>query len=232
MIKDNLIFLREGLCRLKDTGALFPTSRYAAQAMVAPLRERNGIQRPLRILEVGPGTGSVSLRVIEQMRVGDELTVCEINPSLMKILKEKLAEHPFYSRHSSRIHYFCGPVQELAEDCVFDVIVCSLPFLNFDLTTIGEIFTKFRQVSHSETLMTYYEYLGIRAMSVAVAPPARRRRMRELDVFLDRMLQTHKVRGTKVWANLSPITVYQLRDIDRLALPEECIEAVNQAANQ
>ena len=56
MIKENLVFLREFLLEFKTTGACFPTSRWAAQALITPLREPN--RPPRNILELGPGTGS------------------------------------------------------------------------------------------------------------------------------------------------------------------------------
>ena len=83
MIKENLVFLREFLLEFKTTGACFPTSRWAAQALIAPLREDN--RPPKNILELGPGTGSVTMPMLREMRDGDSLTICEINPRFMKL---------------------------------------------------------------------------------------------------------------------------------------------------
>ena len=48
MIREYAIFLREAVSALRTTGALFPASRWAADAMVSPLflEPRRG---PLRI---------------------------------------------------------------------------------------------------------------------------------------------------------------------------------------
>ena len=83
MIKQNLVFLREFLLEFKTTGACFPTSKWAAQALIKPLRDTK--RKPMRILELGPGTGSVTLPILRELREGDTLTICEINPRFMKV---------------------------------------------------------------------------------------------------------------------------------------------------
>jgi phospholipid N-methyltransferase len=86
MFKENLVFLREFLLEFKTTGACFPTSRWAAQALITPLRAPE--RAPKNILELGPGTGSVTMPLLREMRPGDHLTICEINPRFMKSLKD------------------------------------------------------------------------------------------------------------------------------------------------
>src|SRR5260370_24268622 len=49
-------FFRESRRHFGNTGSFLPSSRFLARALVSELRKPRG---PFRILEVGPGTGSV-----------------------------------------------------------------------------------------------------------------------------------------------------------------------------
>lgn len=207
MLKDNIVFFRECLKEFEKTGTAFPTSKWAASALTDPLRGKRG---PKRILEIGPGTGPVTVKILEDMAPEDRLMICEINPRFMQALKENLADNPNFIAHRDRIEFFEGPVQELPEHQHYDVIVCALPFLNFELQTVEEIFTKLKRVGAPGTVMTYYQYIGMRSLSRAVSSPRTRQRMRELDSFFDSMYAKHLTGKKRVWLNLLPINIYTL----------------------
>lgn len=209
MIKENLVFLREFLTEFKTTGACFPTSRWAAQALIAPLREDN--RPPKKILELGPGTGSVTMPILREMRDGDSLTICEINPRFMKALQERLEQNSDYQRHRQMVTFFEGPAQELPLGVRYDMIVCALPFVNFDLKTVQDIFQRLRDVSSSETLMTYYEYIGMRTFNDALAPADRAERIREVNDYLKRSGSLNYLARERIWLNLLPVNIYTVK---------------------
>jgi phospholipid N-methyltransferase len=209
MIKENLVFLREFLLEFKTTGACFPTSKWAAQALITPLRNPN--RKPMRILELGPGTGSVTIPLIKEMRPGDSLTICEINPRFMKALKDTLEREEAFQTNKHQIEFFLGAAQEIEAHKPFDVIVCALPFLNFDLETVKEIFAKLREVSTPDTLMTYYEYIGARKFNQTVGAQSRKDRVSQVNGFLRESGQVRNIDCTKVWLNLFPISIYTVK---------------------
>lgn len=215
MIKENIVFFREFISEFKYTGTMFPTSKWAARAMVVPLRGRKE-RSPLNILELGPGTGSVTVRILENMGDRDTLSVCEINPRFMEALRDSLADNPHYLRHRDRISFYTCPVQEMPEDQNYDVIVCALPFLNFDLGTVEEIFAKLKRMSNEETVMTYYEYIGLRKAGLMMSSPKRKERLQQIDSFFDGVFESHLKGRKKVWANLLPINVYMLKNLDSI----------------
>jgi len=69
-------FFREFRHHFRTTGAILPSSRFLARALVRHLR---GPRAPSRILEVGPGTGSVTCEIARRMLPGDRLDAVEIN---------------------------------------------------------------------------------------------------------------------------------------------------------
>lgn len=209
MFKENLVFLREFLLEFKTTGACFPTSRWAAQVLITPLRASN--RGPKNILELGPGTGSVTLPLLRELRPGDHLTICEINPRFMKSLKDTLEADSDYQRVKNQVSFFLGAAQDLPADRIYDIIVCALPFVNFDLETVQAIFSKLRQVSTPDTLMTYYEYIGVRKFNETLGAPERRDRIAQVDDYLRQSGYISYLKRERVWLNLFPINIYTVR---------------------
>ena len=209
MLKENLVFLREFLLEFKTTGACFPTSKWAAQALITPLKSQD--RGPKNILELGPGTGSVTIPIIKELRDGDHLTICEINPRFMKALKDSLEEVEEFRRNRHRVSFFEGAAQDLPTDRIFDTIVCALPFVNFDLLTVQAIFSKLREISTRNTLMTYYEYMGMRKFNEAVAAPERRSRIAEVNEYLKQSGAINYLGCERVWLNLLPVNIYTVK---------------------
>jgi phosphatidylethanolamine/phosphatidyl-N-methylethanolamine N-methyltransferase len=209
MLKENLVFLREFLLEFKTTGACFPTSRWAAQALITPLRAPD--RGPKNILELGPGTGSVTLPLLKELQPGDHLTICEINPRFMKSLKETLEQEEDYRRVRDQISFFLGAAQDLPSNRMYDIIVCALPFVNFDLETVQAIFSKLREISSRDTLMTYYEYIGVRKFNETVGAPERRDRIAQVHEYLKDSGYISYLRRERVWLNLFPINIYTVR---------------------
>src|SRR5215471_18367200 len=63
-------FFRECRQHFHTTGAILPSSRFLARALVRPLF---GPRPTWRILEVGPGTGSVTREIAKRMTMADRL---------------------------------------------------------------------------------------------------------------------------------------------------------------
>src|SRR4051794_9569006 len=82
-------FFREFRHHFRTTGAILPSSRFLARALVRHLR---GPRAPSRILEVGPGTGSVTCEIARRMLPGDRLDAVEINDRFVRLLEERV-EH-------------------------------------------------------------------------------------------------------------------------------------------
>lgn len=208
MLKENLVFLREFLLEFKTTGACFPTSKWAAHALITPLREPN--RAPKRILELGPGTGSVTIPLIREMRPDDHLTICEINPRFMKALKEILEREEAFRAKRDQVEFFEGAAQDIPVSAPYDVIVCALPFVNFDLSTVKAIFAKLRLISTPDTLMTYYEYIGARRINQTLGAQSRKDRVREVNGFLRDSGVVRNIDKKQVWLNLFPIHIYTI----------------------
>lgn len=218
MLRDNLVMFIGFFEEFKNTGTAFNSSRWAARALTNPVRYGNG---PKNILEVGAGTGPVTSEIIKDMSSKDTLTIVEINPKFMAVLKERVKKLPEYELHKDRITFFEGPIQEVPEDDQYDVIVCALPFLNFERKLVEEIFAKLSRLGTESTVMTYYEYIGLRQLGKVVSK-TRKERVEELERFFHDIGHRRLITKKKVWLNVLPIYIYtmklpSLRQSDTLA---------------
>jgi phosphatidylethanolamine/phosphatidyl-N-methylethanolamine N-methyltransferase len=245
MLKDAIMFIREGAVNFQHTGTIFATSSWAAKELSHPINGShliNNIQKesnflnkdsvkvfskkvhlsiengddskmrtPLSILELGAGTGSVTEQILAKMNSEDTLMICEINPSFMRQLKSKLEKNQNFQTHRSRITFFTGPVQELPEDTSYNAFIASLPFLNFDIETVNDIFTKLERIAQPESVMTYYEYIGLRRIGKVLSPQTRRERLHQIDSFFREKHASQKLFHKRVWLNMLPIKIHTLK---------------------
>ena len=91
-IKENTLFLREYVRHFHHTGAVLPSGRFLAAALTRFVREHGNGSR--NILEVGPGTGAVTRRIVGGMNGGDRLDMVELNDSFVARLQERFQTEP------------------------------------------------------------------------------------------------------------------------------------------
>ena len=217
--RENLEFVRAFFTEFKTTGTFFPSSKWAARELARPLTEANreSPRTPKKILEIGAGTGSVTREIVKELEDGDYLAVCELNSRLMEELQRRLQEMPEYQKRKDQIEFFEGPVQEVPEDKQFDILICALPFLNFEVELIDEIFNKLLRLSTEETVMTYFEYIGLRKLGKAVSPKKRKERIKKIESYMSEKYSPRLLNRERVWFNMLPINIYTLDMNHKLA---------------
>src|SRR5262245_42039440 len=103
-------FLRECRRHFKSTGAILPSSRFLARALASELRRS---RHPAQVLEVGPGTGSVTKEILHQLAPNDRLDAVEINGYFLTRLQQRFEEEPFFAAHRDQVRLIHGAVEEL-----------------------------------------------------------------------------------------------------------------------
>ena len=92
-----------------------------------------------KILEVGPGTGTVTNAILAAIQPTDQVTLVEINPEFVNHLRERLRTEPNWQRVAERVTIRTEAIQDFAADDQFDVIVSGLPLNNFSVETVEAI---------------------------------------------------------------------------------------------
>jgi phosphatidylethanolamine/phosphatidyl-N-methylethanolamine N-methyltransferase len=94
MFRDHREFFRQFRTQFQTTGAIAPSSRRVARAMTRYVAADRG---PARILEVGPGTGAVTRRIVDLLKADDRLDMVELNEAFAGRLEERFQREPVFS---------------------------------------------------------------------------------------------------------------------------------------
>lgn len=202
-----LAFLSQSVTRFKHTGAIAPSGGRLAREMTRTIREHEGDRR---ILEVGPGTGPFTRKILEELRPGDTLDIVEINPFFCRNLEERLLR-PFRRRHPSiPVTLHESPIESAGLDGPFDHIVCGLPFNNFPPPLVRGIFRTMIDLLAEDGDLAYFEYAGVRAIKAPVSNRRARHLMRRHDAHAKAMARRHAGDRTFVAANFPPAVAVRL----------------------
>ncbi|MFF2042681.1 class I SAM-dependent methyltransferase [Kitasatospora sp. NPDC058170] len=216
---DRLVFLAEALRTFRSTGALAPSGAGLVNALVVPVTSRP--DRPLSVLEVGAGTGTVTRRLARVLRPGDRLHVVEANPRFVR----RLREDPDLGRLGPRIGLRLSAcrLEELPE-CRpqapdgggplgerYDVVVSGLPLTNFEPAEVRHVLDLYLRLLVPGGELTYFGYLGTTAARTLVSGPRRGARHRAVVRLLRRFEAAHGLGNRTVWRNLPPARAQLLR---------------------
>lgn len=205
---DQVAFLRQLRREFDATGAVAPSSRFLAKALTRPIEQREG---PVRILEIGPGTGAVTRRIAEILRPDDRLDLVELNEQFASILERKFREDKQFQAVADRAQVHVCAVQEFEAEGDYDFIVSGLPLNNFSAEAVREIFDVCFRLLSPTGVLSYFEYIGVRRMRRLISGADERARLTALDGVLSEYLNGHRVQTVAVPANLPPAWVHHLR---------------------
>lgn len=208
-LKDHLEFLRQFRQRFETTGAIAPSSRFLAKAMTEPMARR---ERPGRILEVGPGTGAVTQRIVKLLRPDDHFDLVELNESFAALLRQRFEQDPKYRAVAQRAEVHVCPIQEFAASEPYDVIISGLPLNNFPAELVRSIFETFFKLLAPGGTLSYFEYMYVRPMRKLVAGGQEKTRLTELDRIANDYLSKYRIQRSWVFVNVPPAWVQHLRN--------------------
>lgn len=205
-----LRFLSRYLRDPNSVGAIAPSSRALAEALGEPFRK---CTCPASVLEVGAGTGPVTRYLGTILRTTDSLDICEINHDFADILERDVLSNAHFAPLAAlgRVSLLRLPVQELPGDKRYDFVISGLPLTAFELHDVEDVFEVIRRCLKPGGVFSYFEYLGLRRASRALAFGKRRARIRAVSAYLSQTLKQHRIATQTVLQNLPPAYAHHLR---------------------
>jgi phospholipid N-methyltransferase len=201
-------FIRQSRRHFRDTGALLPSSRFLAHALVCELRKH---RTPARILEVGPGTGSVTLRILRHLLPGDRLDLVELNSHFIGLLQERFDQEWRFWRHRDQVRLIHSAVEQLPGEGVYDYVISGLPLNNFTVAQVREIYRCYDRLLKPGGTLSYYEYVFIRQLKSPFVDRRERRRLYRVGRVVTEYIRSYQVRRQRVFMNVPPAVVRHLR---------------------
>ena len=188
-----LHLLNTFLRRPATTGAVAPSSVGLARRLAAVVPQRPGAI----VVELGPGTGSVSDVIDARLPAGGRHIAVELDPAMVGYLRRT---HPDLEVVHGDARDLRALLAARGVDHV-DAVVCGLPWALFDDATQHAVLAEVGRVIGPDGAFTTFAY-----SHGMIIPAARRFRATLRDRFSEVLV------GATVWANLPPAFVYECRN--------------------
>ncbi|NUU25309.1 MAG: methyltransferase domain-containing protein [Streptomycetaceae bacterium] len=171
----------------RRTGAVAASSPALARRLTDPL----ALHRARTIVELGPGTGTVTAAIRARMHPDARLVAVELNPALAQVVRERFA--------GPRIEVRTAPAADLPElvDGPVDAVVSGLPWAAMRSAERTRVLDAVTAVLRPDGALTTFAYVH-----AAWSPPAR-------DFAADLSSRFADVRRSPVvWRNMPPAFVH------------------------
>jgi phospholipid N-methyltransferase len=196
-----LRFVREAVRDIRHTGSVWPSSPALAKAMTQGLV---GLRGSRRVLEVGPGTGPFTERILRHLREGDHFDIVELNPVFCAGLEKRLLVPYRRRKPRASVALHQAAIEKADIEGPYDLIVCGLPFNNFPPTLVRSIFRRMLSLLREGGELAYFEYAGVRTLKAPLVGERGRRRLKDIGKVGESLRRKHRGKRELVLGNLPP----------------------------
>ena len=220
--KTFLIFAASGLALscgsygfLRDVGSFFsafvrdpghvasviPSSRFTSRAMS---RQVSCTGAPVKILELGAGTGPITTEIVKKMRGQDSLDLIEFNPDFCEILQKKFGAY-------KNVHIHCISVFDWDPGYEYDFIISALPHNTFGKTFVGALLEKYQRLIKPDGKLTYIELALMGKLKRAFLSGEKKIDYQETHDLIVNFRERFFFQKETVLRNIPPAYVYHLK---------------------
>lgn len=211
MPSDSIRFIKQTFSTFRTTGAVAPSSRFLARAMVQALPSAEKITSDVRVLEVGAGTGAFTCEIAKRLMHDGHLTVYEINPDFVHHLRNRMIKEPEFQALGKRVELVEGDILKLEQKQHFDAIVSGLPFNNFTPEEVHGFLEHFKSLLKPGGTLTFFEYFGIRPIQMPFVGKEKRTRLKAIAKVVNKFVKDHQFHQRVVPLNLPPARARHFR---------------------
>ena len=210
-LKEYATFFGQFRERFETTGAIAPSSRFLARSMTRYLRARPTDAPPVRVLEIGPGTGAVTGTIVKYIRENDRFDLVELNEAFADHLKQQFENDPVWNRVAAQSAVHVAPLQEFSSDGPYDFVISGLPLNNFPADLVVDIFEHYFKHLLPGGILSYFEYQFVRSLRTRVGAKSERARLKSIDKTMGDCCSKHRIRRDWIFPNIPPAWVQHLQ---------------------
>lgn len=201
-MKQYLTFLKEFGANRDSVGAVVPATSQLGDTLSKFLANKD--KTPRSILEVGPGTGTITKQIITKLNRGDELVLVEVNHQFCQLLDEKIKGDWKSILEGINCQIECCVMEDLDPSRKFDFIISSLPLNNFSHQEVKSILDSYQKLLNPDGKLSYYEYLYVREIQKKLSLLRHNEDRLNTYALLENFIQNYQVEAEDVYANFPP----------------------------
>ncbi|HEY2147463.1 MAG TPA: methyltransferase domain-containing protein [Pirellulales bacterium] len=209
MLSNYRVFVKQFFRRYHTTGAILPSGRPLANALCRYVREGDATG-PREILEVGPGSGAVTERLVRLLRPEDRLTLVEVNDDFVRHLNERFTAEPAFKAAADRSELHHCRLEDIGGEHCYDRIVSGLPLNNFQSADVRQILETFARLAKPGGILSFFEYVAVRKAKRLVSGRAERERLREIGELIGGLAE-REIHRDCVIMNVTPAWVHHIQ---------------------
>jgi len=204
-----ITFIKQSFKDFRTTGAIAPSSLFLARAIAKTLPEQ--ISDDFKVVEVGPGTGSVTGELVKRMNGRGHLDLWEISPEFCKVLRSRISREPVLAGMKNRINVYEGDIRSHNPGQYYDAVVSGLPFNCFQPEEVRGFIEHFRALLKPQGTLTWFEYVAIRKIQSPFVSKARRAQLKGINDVTSSFIRDHQFKQEIIPINFPPARVRQLK---------------------
>ena len=210
-LKEYATFFGQFRERFETTGAIAPSSRFLARSMTRYLQTRPADGPPVRVLEIGPGTGAVTGTIVKHIRENDRFDLVELNEAFAEHLKTRFETADEWNRVAEQSTVHVAPLQDFTSDAPYDFVISGLPLNNFPADLVDDIFEHYFKHLTPGGVLSYFEYQFVRSIRTRVGAKSERSRLKSIDKTMHDYCAKQRIRRDWVFLNIPPAWVQHLQ---------------------
>lgn len=200
-IKNKLAFLRRCIRAPRTIGSIFPSSPWLAKGITKSISSPSENDPPRYYLEVGPGTGEFTKKIINHLRPKDRLDLVELDEEFCKILRQQFG-------HLKNVHiYHISITDWKPENYLYHVIISGLPLNAFSSDHVHEILETFHRLIEDGGKLSYFEYPAIPKVAKLFLPKEKKKDFMKVQAIKKTFFTTHKGVSKIIFRNIPPARV-------------------------
>jgi phospholipid N-methyltransferase len=150
-LREHVLILSRFLRNPRTVGAVSPSSQVLARAMC----ERLPAGRPIRLVELGPGTGALTGALADHLAPDSRFLAIELEPAFVRKLQQRYPEVDVVNASAERL----GELVDVRRLNPVDHIVSGLPFASLPAGMTAEILDGIEHTLRPGGTFTTFQYI-------------------------------------------------------------------------
>lgn len=192
-----MLFIKGLLKDPVSVGAFFPCSEYAAKEICSGIDHSQG---PLKILEVGSGTGALTQEIVKNLAEGDTLDLVELQSDFCEQLSATFC--------NDQVSLFCGSILDWQPDYNYDIIICSLPFNRFEPDFVTAILNHLKVLSKPNGKLSYIELMWVTSIKKTFSVGHNKQKLEQTLAIMRDFRTRYGIKTEPIYRNITPIYVH------------------------